>query len=155
MRIKRQPSCIAVWNSRHDELQTAILRVKLRHLGADNAARVCLAVAYEAQLRDTSLALPRRRAECSHVFHLNVARCPQRDALQWRLKQQGIGALVHFPAPIHLQAAYQGRVCTEGALLETEKAAREILSLPMYPELTETQQSVVGQVAREFYESQP
>ncbi|MEI6567707.1 MAG: DegT/DnrJ/EryC1/StrS family aminotransferase [Verrucomicrobiota bacterium] len=148
---ERYVSHLAGWNSRLDELQAAILRVKLPHLDADNATRAHLAATYGAQLSGSSLELPRSRAECAHVFHLYVARCPNRDALQTHLKQRGIGALVHYPVPVHLQPAYRGRLCAAGALPETEMAAQEILSLPMYPELTEVQQSAVVQAVREFY----
>jgi dTDP-4-amino-4,6-dideoxygalactose transaminase len=147
---ERYVSHLAGWNSRLDEIQAAILRAKLAHLEADNAARARLAAAYDAQLQDLPLTLPHRRAGCSHVFHLYVVRCPKRDALQTHLKQRGIGALVHYPVPIHLQPAYRGRLCAEGALPETEKAAREVLSLPMYPELTDAQQAAVVKAVREF-----
>ena len=147
---ERYVSHIAGWNSRLDELQAAVLRVKLPYLDADNAARIRLAGAYDAQLQDTPLVLPRRRAGSLHVFHLYVVRCPKRDALQTHLKQRGIGALVHYPVPIHLQPAYLSRLCSQGSLPHTEKASREILSLPLYPELTEAEQSSVVKAVCEF-----
>jgi dTDP-4-amino-4,6-dideoxygalactose transaminase len=148
--VERYVSDFPGWNSRLDELQAAILRVKLAHLEADNAARVRLATAYDTQLQHAPLTLPRRRAESSHVFHLYVVRSPQRDALQVHLKQRGIDTLVHYPVPIHLQPAYRGRLGKNGALLETEKVAREILSFPMYSELTDAEQSTVVHSVHEF-----
>lgn len=123
------------WNSRLDELQAAVLRVKLRHLDADNAARRARAAAYDQALRDTQLVLPVVPDDGSHVFHLYVVRSRERDRLQTALKERGVGALVHYPVPIHLQPAYAGRLPGADALSETERAAREVLSLPMYPEL--------------------
>lgn len=148
---ERYVSHLAGWNSRLDELQAGLLRVKLRYLDADNAARARLAAAYDVQLQDTPLTLPQRRVDCSHVFHLYVARCPERDALQAHLKRSGVAVLVHYPVPIHRQPAYTRRLCAAGALPQTEKAAREILSLPLYPELTEAQQFAVVRAVREFY----
>jgi dTDP-4-amino-4,6-dideoxygalactose transaminase len=139
------------WNSRLDELQAAILRVKLRHLEADNTARMQLASAYDARLLDTPLTPPRRRSDCSHVFHLYVTRCPQRDDLQRHLKKHDVAAVVHYPVPIHQQAAYHSRLCVNGALPETEKAVGEILSLPIYPEITDSEQAVVVEAIRQFY----
>ena len=147
---ERYVSHLAGWNSRLDELQAAILRAKLVHLNADNSARQRLAAAYDAQLSGAALTLPARRAGCSHVFHLYVVRSPQRDALQAHLKQREIGALIHYPVPVHLQPAYRGRLAAPGSLPETERAACEILSLPLYPELTEAQQAAVVRAVREF-----
>ena len=97
-------------NSRLDELQAAILRVKLRHLDAQNARRQTIAAAYDAALSGTSLAAPARRHGVSHVYHLYVLRTPERAALQSRLREAGIGTGIHYPSPVHLQPAYSGRV---------------------------------------------
>ena len=97
-------------NSRLDELQAAILRVKLRHLDAQNARRQAIAAAYDAALRGTALAPPARRGGADHVFHLYVLRAPDRAALQARLRAAGIGTGMHYPSPVHLQPAYRGRV---------------------------------------------
>jgi dTDP-4-amino-4,6-dideoxygalactose transaminase len=149
---ERYVSHLAGWNSRLDEMQAAILRAKLPHLDEDNLARQRLAGACDAALRDLPLTLPPRRPDCSHVFHLYVVRSARRDALQAYLKERGIGALIHYPVPVHLQPAYRGRVAAPGTLPETEKAAGEILSLPMYPELTEADQAAVVQAIREFHQ---
>lgn len=127
------------WNSRLDELQAAILRVKLRFLDEDNDQRRKIAALYDELLRDSDLVLPRRRADGSHVFHLYVVKSTERDDLLARLRDEDIGASIHYPVPVHLQPAYAGRLASPGSLPNTERAAREILSLPIYPELTEAE----------------
>ena len=89
------------------------------------------------------LVLPERRPETSHVFHLYVVRAQGRERLLEHLRGAGIGALIHYPVPIHLQKAYLGKVRGAESLPETERAAREVLSLPMYPELSEAEVSSV------------
>ncbi|HLI22655.1 MAG TPA: DegT/DnrJ/EryC1/StrS family aminotransferase [Stellaceae bacterium] len=131
--------CIGM-NSRLDELQAAILRVKLRHLDAGNARRQAIAGAYDEGLRWCGLCLPRRRAYATHVFHQYVIRSGGRDALQAALEARGVGTNIHYPVPVHFQPAYRGRVALgAGGLPESERAAREVLSLPMFPELTDDQ----------------
>ncbi len=127
-------------NSRLDEVQAAILRVKLTALDAGNARRRDIAAAYDAALDGGPIAPPLRREDAEHVFHQYVMRVPQRAEVQQLLKTMGVGTGIHYPAPVHLQSAYQGRVPLGPAgCAETEKAAREVLSLPMYPELTDQQ----------------
>ena len=123
-------------NSRLDELQAAFLRVRLPFLEAANRRRAVIASAYESGLAHSGLILPVQRAGVTHVYHQYVVRHPYRDDLAARLRQAGIGTGVHYPVPVHCQPAYEGR-CTPGpaGLEATEKAAREVLSLPMYPEL--------------------
>ena len=133
---ERYVSSISGWNSRLDEIQAAILRVKLRYLDEDNQRRMRLAAAYDEGLAGAGVATPRRRENVDHVYHLYVVRAAERDRLQAQLKAVGIGTLVHYPLPIHLQPAYAGRLQGREHLPETECAAREVLSLPMYPELT-------------------
>ncbi len=147
---ERYVSHLRGWNSRLDELQAAVLRVKLRHLDADNAARARLAEKYDEQLANTGLTLPTGRPEATHAYHLYVVRTARRDELQTFLKARGVGALVHYPVPVHLQPAYAGRLPGSADLPETERAAREVLSLPMYPELTEAEQQVVVEAVRAF-----
>ena len=86
-----------------------------------------------------------------HVYHLYVVRAERRDALQVFLKERGIVSLIHYPVPVHLQPAYRGRLGDVGSLPETERAAREVLSLPMFPELTETEVHQVADTLREFF----
>jgi hypothetical protein len=127
-------------NSRLDELQAAILRVRLPLLDAANARRQAIAAAYDAALTAGRLAPPWRRPAAGHVFHQYVLRVPERGAVQARLRAAGIATGVHYPVPVHLQPAYRGRVALGPAgCAETEAAAREVLSLPMFPELTDTQ----------------
>ncbi len=133
---ERYVSDIAGANSRLDELQAAVLRVKLGRLDAHNARRAALAAAYDRGLAGLGLALPLRRGGTSHVFHQYVIRAPARDALRERLLARGIGSNIHYPVPVHLQPAYRGRLATGPAgLRESERAAHEVLSLPLYPEL--------------------
>jgi len=139
-------------NSRLDELQAAILRVKLPGLDADNVRRVNIAELYNRLLDNTGLTLPKRRPQASHVFHLYVVRSSRRDTLQTFLKECGIGTLVHYPVPVHQQPAYRGRLHCGDRMEETEKIALEILSLPVYPELTETEVHAVARAIRKFTE---
>jgi dTDP-4-amino-4,6-dideoxygalactose transaminase len=132
---ERYISAIPGGNSRLDELQAAILRVKLPHLERDTEARRTLAARYREALAGLPLGLPEERAGARHVYHLFVVRSAARDALLERLKANDVQPAVHYPAPVHLQPAYRGRIRTVGELTATEAAAREILSLPMYPEL--------------------
>lgn len=127
-------------NSRLDEVQAAILRARLPHLDADNARRVALADAYDAALAGGPIAAPARWAEAGHVFHQYVIRVPDRAASQAALREAGIGSGVHYPVPVHLQAAYRGRVPLGPARCRaSELAAGEVLSLPMYPELADAE----------------
>nr|WP_294516131.1 DegT/DnrJ/EryC1/StrS family aminotransferase [uncultured Rhodopila sp.] len=131
-------------NSRLDELQAAILRVKLAHLDSQNARRRAIAAAYSAALAAGPLVAPRIRDGAESVFHLYVARSKQRDAVQAQLREAGIGTGIHYPVPVHLQPAYAGRVAIgPGGCPETEAASREILSLPLYAELTDEQVQAV------------
>jgi dTDP-4-amino-4,6-dideoxygalactose transaminase len=122
-------------NSRLDELQAAVLRVKLAALDADNERRQKLAAQYDARLAGGAFELPTVRAGSTHVYHLYVVRVRDRARLQARLRERGIAAGIHYAVPVHLQTAYRGRIAGAGSLPETERAASEVLSLPMYPEL--------------------
>ena len=123
-------------NSRLDELQAAILRVKLRTLDADNARRRQIAQRYDAALRGV-VTVPTIPSGCEPVYHLYVIRHPERERLRAYLAEQGIGTAIHYPVPIHLQPAYRGRLGDVGSFPQAERAAGEILSLPLYPELTD------------------
>lgn len=131
-------------NSRLDELQAAILRVKLRHLDAQNTRRQAIADAYDAALAGGAIRPPVRRAGATHVFHQYVLRVPDRPSVQARLRARGIASSVHYPLPVHLQPAYRSRVALgPSGCSASERACTEVISLPMYPELTDEQ---VGQV---------
>jgi len=133
---ERYVSHIPGWNSRLDEVQAAILRVKLKHLDFDNSNRIKLAELYSEGLFETDIALPMVQKGAVHVYHLHVIRVKERGSLQTYLRSKDIGATVHYPVPVHLQPAYEKIAVS---LPHTEIAAREVLSLPMYPELTENQ----------------
>jgi dTDP-4-amino-4,6-dideoxygalactose transaminase len=124
-------------NSRLDELHAAILRVKLQHLDEDNAKRRHFAEIYHQRLRGTCLAIPTETAGAKHCYHQYVIRHPNRTEIQSFLTHRSISTLVHYPTPVHLQPAYHGRLRTSPQMTSTEQAASEVLSLPMYPELTE------------------
>lgn len=123
-------------NSRLDELQAAILRVKLRYLDEENQKRQALAEIYDKMLSTTSLTLPMRMQMVKHVYHQYVIRSKHRNSLQEFLREKGVGTLIHYPFPVHQQPAYRDRVRCALSMVNTEKVACEILSLPMYPELT-------------------
>ena len=138
-------------NTRLDELQAAILRVKLAHLDADNARRRSLAGLYDEYLAATGLQLPLSPRWGEHVYHLYVIRSLHRNELQAYLTEHGIGSLVHYPVPVHLQPAYRDRLRLGGPLRETEVAAAEVLSLPIYPELSDAQVRIVAEAIRAFF----
>lgn len=135
------------WNSRLDEMQAAILRVRLKRLDADNARRRAIADLYAARLGANGVTLPRESPEARHVYHLFVVRVAGRDDLLRRLSAAGIAAAVHYPQPVHLQPAFSA-FKPEGSLPVTEKVCREILSLPMYPELSQEDVELISRSVR-------
>jgi dTDP-4-amino-4,6-dideoxygalactose transaminase len=149
---ERNVSSVAGWNSRLDELQAAVLRVKLCHLDRDNGNRQELALFYDRALSEYRLTLPKVRPEASHVYHLYVVRTSQRDDLNAFLRTREIGALIHYPVPVHRQPAYCKRLRGADRLPETERVAREVLSLPIYPELSPDEADQVVTTVREYFE---
>jgi dTDP-4-amino-4,6-dideoxygalactose transaminase len=136
----RYVSDVAGFNSRLDELQAAVLRVKLKYLDEENARRKEIARIYDERLAPTPLRLPERPCGVESVYHQYVARCDERESLREYLREHGVGTLVHYPVPVHLQPAYRNRVTVHrGALPVTELAARQVLSLPIHPQLSEAQ----------------
>jgi dTDP-4-amino-4,6-dideoxygalactose transaminase len=136
-------------NARIDEIQAAILRIKLRHLDAWNERRRVHARRYDLLLSESAVRRPYLPKDRSHVFHLYVIRASQRDDLRAALAEEGVETGVHYPVPIHLQPAARAYGYSEGDLPVTEQAAREVLSLPMYPELTDAHlQRVASAVTR-------
>jgi dTDP-4-amino-4,6-dideoxygalactose transaminase len=135
---ERYHSAAHGWNSRLDELQAAMLRVRLQHLEADNARRREIAQRYRAAL-PAALLGPIPAQGDSGVEHLFVIRATPRAALQQALAARGIGAAIHYPVPCHLQAAYAVYGHGPGSLPVTERACHETLSLPMYPELSDAE----------------
>jgi dTDP-4-amino-4,6-dideoxygalactose transaminase len=140
-------------NSRLDELQAAVLRVGLRHLAAWNERRRALASFYRQALAGTTLGLPVERPDVRAVHHLFVARHPRRDDLMAALRHRGVETLIHYPIPLHRQPAFAAFRERGAALPVAEKAAGEILSLPLYPELTDAQAEVVASAVGEALES--
>jgi dTDP-3-amino-3,4,6-trideoxy-alpha-D-glucose transaminase len=134
-------------NSRLDELQAAILRVKLAHLDRHNETRRGLAAAYRHGLKGVSL--PGVEPGCEHVFHLFVTRHPLRDELQRGLAARGVETLIHYPIPVHLQEGYRSLGVPPGRLPQTEAAAREILSLPLFVGLETRRQEEVLEAVEE------
>jgi dTDP-4-amino-4,6-dideoxygalactose transaminase len=126
-------------NSRLDGLQAAILRVKLRRLDEWNAARRAHAAQYAGALAERGMLPPVVHDDAESVWHLYAVRTPDRDRVQVRLREQGIETGVHYPLPVHRQPAYRDLGLAAGTLPFTERAAAEVLSLPMYPELTREQ----------------
>jgi dTDP-4-amino-4,6-dideoxygalactose transaminase len=148
---ERYVSSVAGLNSRLDEIQAAVLRVKLKYLDEENDQRRQIARTYDEKLRGTRLEAPQCLAGVYHVYHQYVVRSKRRDALRDYLRGQSIGALIHYPVPVHLQPAYQGRVLIgRGGLPVTEKAAQQVLSLPMHPHLTDDQVERVCEAIRKW-----
>jgi dTDP-4-amino-4,6-dideoxygalactose transaminase len=139
------------YNGRLDAIQAGILRVKLRHLEAWNAMRRENASRYNGLLGGIDgVATPSEPEWARPVYHLYVICTGNRDGLQGYLSDNGIATGLHYPVPLHIQEAYRGLGYGEGNFAVAEKAARQLLSLPMYPELTETQQQRVAEKIREF-----
>ncbi len=137
------------FNSRLDELQAAVLGAKLAFIDDDNRQRRQIATGYETALSGTGLVLPQCRPEIEHAFHLYVVRTPDRDALMDWLRKDDIAAAIHYTPAVHQQPAYEA--CSENRSLEnTEAAAREVLTLPIYPELEPGIQAQVISSVKKF-----
>ena len=147
---RRYISDIAGRNSRLDELQAAILRVKLRHLDYDNSKRQLLAEQYSKALSGPKLHLPVTRPNSEQVFHLYVIRTGNRQQLIDHLSSHKIQAGIHYPMPVHLQPGYKARIRTSSNMRVTEQLAEEVLSLPMYPELSSADVALVIEVVNSF-----
>lgn len=146
---ERYVSTVEGLNSRLDELQAAVVRVKLPHLDAENEIRRGIAAIYDTLLAESALALPKTGPDVTHVYHQYVIRTSRRDALKTHLKEKGIGTLIHYPVPVHRQPAYARRLQWTAPLPITEDIAGQILSLPMFPELREEQARTVAREIRE------
>jgi dTDP-4-amino-4,6-dideoxygalactose transaminase len=139
-------------NSRLDPLQAAILAAKLPHLDADNARRGALARRYAEGLAGLPITLPAARPHANHVYHLYVVACDMRDALMAHLAKCGVGCGIHYPAPVHREKGYaEYVVLPPGGLPITEQLAARIVSLPMYPELTDAEADATITAVRGFY----
>jgi len=137
--------------SRLDELQAAILRVKLKHLSAEIDRRRAIAHGYNDAFLKLPIVLPTERSGCQHVYHLYVIRCDRRDALAHHLEKAGIMTGRHYPFPVHKQPAFAGRVRIPQQLVVTETLSHEILTLPLFPSMSTAQQTRVIDAVRSFF----
>jgi dTDP-4-amino-4,6-dideoxygalactose transaminase len=147
----RHVHVIEGYNSRLDELQAAILRYKLERLDGWNGKRREIAAWYLKELQDTPVIPPQEEAWAYHVYHLFVIRAKKRDELMKHLARKGITSLIHYPTPIHLQEAYHYLGLGKGSFPKAEEVSGEIVSLPLYPSLTEAEAAYVCGCIREFY----
>jgi dTDP-4-amino-4,6-dideoxygalactose transaminase len=147
---KKYEHAFLAWNRRMDTLQAAILRAKLPHLEAWNTARRRHASAYDELLADSGLALPHTAPEGEHVFHLYVVQSDRRDDLLRHLAENGVHGGIHYPVPIHLQEAYRDAGKGRGSFPVAEAMTPRVLSLPMYPELSENQLQRVADAVSGF-----
>lgn len=138
------------YNSRLDELQAAVLRVKLRHLESGNAARHQAAECYGELLGGLPLTLPQSRPGTEHVYHVYAIQTENRDALQRYLTEQGIGTAVQYPLPVHRQPAYHRLGYASGSLPISEWLAERVLSLPLYPRMPDQHISAVADAILSF-----
>jgi dTDP-4-amino-4,6-dideoxygalactose transaminase len=137
-------------NLRMDEIQAAIVRVQMRLLERRTERRRKNAARLTEALRGTGLVLPAELPDSQHVYHLYVVRTPRRDELAVWLSQRGIASGIHYPIPCHLQEACTSYGFREGSLPATEAAAREVLSLPIYPELSDEDLKHIIEGVRSF-----
>jgi len=148
------------WNSRLDTIQAAVLEVKLARVDAGNARRRELAASYDRRFRSAGLVgettaegivLPFTDARAEHAFHQYVIRAPRRDELRAFLAANGIGSEIYYPLPLHLQASLQSLGYKQGDFPAAERAAKEVLALPIYPELREDEVESVVEGVRRFF----
>ena len=147
---ERYVSFIPGMNTRLDELQAAILRVKLKYLDVENSRRRKIAEMYSELLPEGSVITPQVTKSSYHVYHQYVIRTQKRDELRKFLEANSIQTGIHYPLPVHLQPAYKQRLLTNGPLSVTESVCHEILSLPVFPQLTDEQVLRVGQTILEW-----
>jgi len=139
------------YNSRLDEIQAAILRVKLKHLDGWNKRRGEIAHTYSQHLKEIGLRPPVEAPERTHVYHLYMVPFQQRDKVQQQLKEAGIASEVYYPQPLHLAAPCRALGTVAGQFPVSEQASRSLLALPLYPELSNTQIERVVQAITEYY----
>lgn len=147
---KRYVHALHGYNSRLDEIQAAILRVKLPHLKRWNARRAEIAARYQAGLKELPLQLPVTAAGNVHVYHVYAILTPRRDELQAYLADRGVPTIIYYPRPLHLQEVYVDLGFREGDFPRAEAVAKNILPLPMYPELEDAQVEYVIESIRKF-----
>ncbi len=146
------------WNARMDTIQAAVLEVKLKRVDAGNARRREIAALYDQEFRDAALVeeangvvLPWTDPRAEHVFHQYVIRAPRRDELRAFLAEEGIGSEIYYPLPLHEQESLAFLGYRKGDFPESERAANEVLALPIYPELREDEVETVVDAIRRFY----
>jgi dTDP-4-amino-4,6-dideoxygalactose transaminase len=141
------------FNSRLDEMQAALLRVKLRHLDVRNGRRAAIAAYYGTRFAGLDVRVPREHPGEVHVYHQYVIRLAQRDRLQAHLKAAGVETGIHYPVPLHRQPAWLRNYGESPALPRAERLAREILSLPVFPDLTDAEVEQVADAVVGFFRS--
>lgn len=145
-------------NSRLDALQAAILRVKLRHLDSWSEGRRRKAARYDELFTklglDHNIRLPQIQTKCSHIYNQYVIRAPRRDELKTFLRDRGVPSEIYYPLPLHLQQAFAYLGYKRGDFPESEAASKEVLALPVFPEMTDDQQSLVVDSIAAFYRDQ-
>ena len=147
---QRYISEIAGLNSRLDELQAAILRVKLPYLDKENTRRRKLASLYNDMLKESGVVTPQEKGKVKHVYHQYVIKTQKRDELKIYLKNYGVEALIHYPVPIHLQPAYKRLSTPNNYLTVTEDVCNKILSLPVHPQLSEQKIVQISELIIQF-----
>lgn len=147
---KRYYNKVVGTNSRLDEIQAGLLRVKLQHLPELTTERAKICESYLLNIRNPRIKLPEVRKNATAIWHQFVIRCEERDRLQEFLKKQGIDCIIHYPIPPHLSEAYRYLGMKEGSLPITEKYAREVLSLPLYNGMTEDEYLYVADCINHF-----
>lgn len=147
---KRYYNKVVGANSRLDELQAGLLRVRLNHVEAIEEERLKIAARYSEEIKNPKLLLPKVRENCSAVWHQFVIRCEERDRLIEYLNEKGIGTIIHYPIPPHLSEAYGYLGYKEGSFPITESYAKTVLSIPMYNGMTEEEQTQVIEALNAF-----
>jgi dTDP-4-amino-4,6-dideoxygalactose transaminase len=143
------------YNFRMEGIQGAVLRVKLRHLEAWTEARRRVAAQYDRLLADTGIELPRAMPYARHVYHIYAIRSPRRSAWNEALQAQGIQTGIHYPFPVHLLPAFEDLGYRAGEFPHAERAAKEVLSLPIYAEISSSQIEEVARGVRALVASHP
>jgi dTDP-4-amino-4,6-dideoxygalactose transaminase len=149
---KKYQHVLKGYNMRLEGLQGAVLRVKLRHLEAWTEGRRAVAARYASLFTGSAVSIPYAPAHVRHVYHIYATRAVGREKLQAGLQERGIATGIHYPTPVHLLPAYADLGYKEGAFPHSERAANEVISLPMYPELTAEMQKGVAQAVIALYE---
>ena len=148
---EHRESTITGFNSRLDEMQAAILQVKLRHLSDDNEKRRLIAQRYNHAFQDLPITLPYQKTNEMHAMHLYVIECERRDELLKHLRSKGVGASLHYPLAVHQHAAYANRIRGGDDLPMTEHFYQKNLTLPMFPELTDYYIEKVISTVQKFF----